>query len=146
MYQAKLRWEGSTGLGWGRYERAHEAVAPPARQALTLTTGENRGDPRLLNPEQLVVMAVSSCQLLWFLHLAAKARVDIVEYADSADAQMPGDRITAITLRPRIVVASETSEQRVRRLVELAHERCNVANSLRSDVAIEPTIELHAAA
>jgi|SRR5215210_874123 len=112
MYQAKLRWEGSTGLGWDRYERAHEAVAPPARQALTLTTGEDRGDPRLLNPEQLVVMAASSCQLLWFLHLAAKARIDVVEYADNADAQMPGDRITAITLRPRIVVASETSEQR----------------------------------
>ena len=47
-----------------------------------LTTGEAKGDPRQLNPEQLLVMAASSCQMLWFLHLAAKARIDVVEYED----------------------------------------------------------------
>ena len=49
-----------------------------------LTTGEAKGDPRQLNPEQLLVMAASSCQMLWFLHLAAKARMDVVEYEDAA--------------------------------------------------------------
>jgi organic hydroperoxide reductase OsmC/OhrA len=145
-YEARLRWSGSTALGWKRYDRAHEASAPPAEQVVTLTTGEAKGDPRQLNPEQLMVMAASSCQLLWFLHLAAKARVDVVEYEDQADAEMPEDdppvRLTRITLRPRIVVASDTSEERVRKLVELAHERCYVANSLRSEVLVEPRIEL----
>ena len=36
-------------------------------------------------------MAASSCQTLWFLHLAAKARIDVVEYGDDADALMPKD-------------------------------------------------------
>jgi organic hydroperoxide reductase OsmC/OhrA len=144
-YQARLRWTGSTGAGWERYDRAHEAQAPPAEQALALTTGERRGDPRLLNPEQLVVIAASSCQLLWFLHLAAKARIDVVEYEDEADAEMPEDdepvRITRITLRPRILIAGDCSTERVRKLAELAHERCYVANSLRSEVLLEPLIE-----
>jgi organic hydroperoxide reductase OsmC/OhrA len=144
VYEARLHWEGSTGKGWERYARAHEAQAPPAEQALRLTTGEERGDPRLLNPEQLVVMAASSCQLLWFLHLASKARVDVIEYEDHPEAEMPEDWITEILLRPRIVVASDHGEQRVRELVELAHEHCYIANSLRSLVAIEPTIQLRA--
>jgi organic hydroperoxide reductase OsmC/OhrA len=145
-YEAKLRWEGSTGLGWDHYDRAHEGSAPPAEQVLRLTTGESKGDPRVLNPEQLVVMAASSCQMLWFLHLAAKARIDVVEYEDSARAEMPDDRITEIALRPRIVIASEAGEERVRKLFELAHSHCNVANSLTARVTLEPIIEAHAAA
>jgi organic hydroperoxide reductase OsmC/OhrA len=144
-YEARCRWTGSTGAGWEGYDRAHAASAPPAQPALTLTTGEAKGDPRQLNPEQLVVMAASSCQLLWFLHLAAKARIDVVEYADDATGEMPeGDppvRLTRIALRPRIVVRGQASEERVRHLCELAHEHCYVANSLRSEVTVDPTVE-----
>jgi organic hydroperoxide reductase OsmC/OhrA len=147
-YDARLRWAGSTGLGWAGYDRSHEVEAPPAKQALTLTTGEEQGDPSQLNPEQLVVMAASSCQLLWFLHLAAKARIDVVEYEDEAEAEMPEDvkpvRITRISLRPRIVVASEATEERVTKLAELAHEHCYVANSLNSEVVVKPRVERRA--
>jgi organic hydroperoxide reductase OsmC/OhrA len=140
-YQARLRWRGSTGLGWERYDRSHEASAPPAEQSVRLTTGEARGDPRLLNPEQLVVVAASSCQMLWFLHLAAKARIDVVAYADEASGEMPDDRLTRIRLRPRITLASEASEERIKRLCATAHDHCNVANSLRTEVIVEPALE-----
>jgi organic hydroperoxide reductase OsmC/OhrA len=143
-YEIRLRWSGSTGLGWERYDRTHTAVAPPAEQEIGLTTGESKGDPRILNPEQLVVMAASSCQMLMFLHLAAKARIDVVEYEDEALGLMPEDaepvRIAVITLRPRIVVAGKASEERVRKLVHTAHEHCYIANSLNSAVALEPQI------
>jgi organic hydroperoxide reductase OsmC/OhrA len=144
-YEARISWNGSTGLGWERYDRAHTASAPPAEQELTVTTGEQKGDPRQLNPEQLVVIAAASCQMLWFLHLAAKARIDVVAYADESLGEMPLDaepvRLERITLRPRITVRGEVDEERVRRLCETAHRYCNVANSLRSELAIEPTVE-----
>src|SRR5215204_6439642 len=137
-YEANVRWSGSTGLGWERYDRTHTAVAPPATQEVQVTTGERQGDPSVLNPEQLLLMAVSSCQLLWFLHLAAKARIDVVEYEDDASGLMPDDdqpvRITEITLRPRIVTGGEASEERVRRLVQTAHDHCFIANSLKSEI------------
>jgi organic hydroperoxide reductase OsmC/OhrA len=149
-YETRLRWTGSTGLGWEAYDRAHTAVAPPAEQEIRLTTGEAKGDPRILNPEQLLVMAASSCQLLWFLHLAAKARIDVVEYDDDATGLMPDDnepvRITEITLRPRIAIAGEASEERVRKLVQTAHEHCFIANSLKSEVRLEPRVETRAQA
>ena len=110
-----------------------------------MTTAESKGDPAVLNPEQLLLMAASSCQMLWFLHLASKARIDVVAYDDDASALMPQDsepvRITEITLRPRITVEGEASEERIRKLVSTAHEHCFVANSLNSDVVLLPTVE-----
>ena len=147
-YEASVSWTGSTGVGWESYDRAHTALAPPAEQEIHLTTGEAKGDPAVLNPEQLVVMAASSCQLLWFLHLAAKARIDVVAYDDDATALMPEEAdpvsITEITLRPRIAVAGPASEERVRKLVTTAHEHCYIANSLTSEMTIEATIEVRA--
>lgn len=145
-YEARLSWAGSTGAGWEAYDRGHTATAPPAEQEIRLTTGESKGDPAVLNPEQLVVMAASSCQMLWFLHLAAKARIDVVAYEDDASALMPEDeepvRIAQIALRPRITVASDTSDERVRKLVQSAHEYCYIANSLNAEMTIEPQIEV----
>jgi organic hydroperoxide reductase OsmC/OhrA len=144
-YETRLSWTGSTGLGWDRYDREHTVTAPPAEQEVRVTTGESKGDPSVLNPEQLLLMAASSCQMLWFLHLAAKARIDVVAYEDEAVALMPEDeqpvRITEIALRPRIALAGDVSEERVRKLVDTAHEHCFVANSLNSSMSIEPTVE-----
>jgi organic hydroperoxide reductase OsmC/OhrA len=144
-YTTRLRWEGSTGLGWDDYDRAHSATAPPAEQEVRLTTGESKGDPSVLNPEQLMVMAASSCQMLWFLHLAAKARIDVVGYEDDASASMPEDEaLTEIVLSPRIVLGAEASEERVIKLVGMAHEHCNIAKSLRTPVTVEPRVEIRA--
>ena len=144
-YETRVHWTGSTGLGWEHYDRTHVATAPPAEQEVRVTTGESKGDPAILNPEQLLLMAASSCQMLWFLHLAAKARIDVVEYEDSATALMPTDRepvrITEVVLRPRIVVSGDASEGRVRKLANTAHEHCFIANSLNSTMRIEPTVE-----
>jgi len=68
----------------------------------------------------------------------------VLEYDDDAEAEMDMDdrpaRITRITLRPRIVVAAGTTRDRVEHLVEVAHRECFVANSLRSEMTIEPRI------
>jgi organic hydroperoxide reductase OsmC/OhrA len=102
--------------------------------------------PEKLNPQQLVVVAASSCQLLSFLAIAARARVQVLEYGDLAEAEMPEDdkpmRLTKITLRPRIVVGRDVKEEHVLKLTEMAHERCFIANSLSTEVAVEPTVEI----
>lgn len=146
QYRARCSWRGSTGAGYEGYGRAHEASAPPAAAVMTLSSDPAfRGDPTLLNPEQLVVLAASSCQLLSFLAVAARARLDVREYEDDAEAEMDeGDapaRITRIILRPRIVLAAGPTRERVEHLVDVAHRECFIANSLRSEMTIEPTIE-----
>jgi organic hydroperoxide reductase OsmC/OhrA len=136
-------------VGYDAYGREHQGVAPPAEAVLRLSSDPAfRGDPALLNPEQLVVLAASSCQLLSFLAVAARARIDVVAYEDDAEGEMPEAdkpmRLTRIVLRPRMTVRADpdaVSDDRIRHLVEVAHRECFIANSLRTDVVVEPVIQ-----
>ncbi|HJS96148.1 MAG TPA: OsmC family protein [Solirubrobacteraceae bacterium] len=144
-YQCRLDWSGSTAEGYDAYDRTHRVSCPPAGTELTLSSDPAfGGNPDLLNPEQLLVAAASSCQMLSFLAYAARARIDVVSYVDEAGAVMPEDdkpmRITEIVLRPRIVVAGDADEERVRHFIERAHAACFIANSLTSEITIEPQI------
>lgn len=144
-YAVVSAWSGSTAGGYDHYNRAHHAEVPATHTALTLSSDPAfGGDPTLLNPEQLVVLAASSCQLLSFLAVAARARVDVRRYEDRAEGTMTGSGRLAgldlIVLRPVIYVAEGASEERVAHLVEVAHRECFVANSLRTEVRVEPTV------
>ncbi|MGI8662966.1 MAG: OsmC family protein [Acidimicrobiales bacterium] len=146
-YRTTCSWTGSTGVGYDTYDRTHVVSAPPANIELTLASDPAfNGDATLLNPEQLLVLAASSCQLLAFLAVAARARVDIVAYDDEAEGTMPEDnlptRISAITLRPRITVAGDHPVEKIERLVRSAHDQCYIANSLTTVITIEPVIEV----
>lgn len=144
-YAVHCQWSGSTAAGYDAYDRAHEVRALPGGISLELSSDPSfGGDPALLNPEQLLVMAAASCQLLSFLAAAARARVTVTGYVDEAVGIMPEDdrpvRITAITLRPTITVAPGTDEGRVRQLVDVAHRQCFVANSLSTAIELRPTV------
>src|SRR5687767_5062258 len=149
-YTSRLTWRGSTGVGYDSYERTHRVSTPPATGELELSSDPAfRGTASLANPEQLLLASASSCQLLSFLAMAARSRIDVVAYDDDAEAVMLEDdkpvRITRITLRPHIVVAAGVDLERVRRLVSRAHHGCYIANTLNAEMVIEPVID-HATA
>ena len=138
-YTTELSWTGTTGAGYDHYDRTH-TIGP-----LELSSDPAfRGNPALLNPETLLVMAASSCQLLSFLAVAARARLDVISYEDHAEGEMPENdkpvRIVRIVLRPKIVMRPGATEERVRHLIEVAHRECYIANSLKTDVVVEPII------
>lgn len=152
-YRVTCAWEGTTAGGYEAYSRVHRTAAPPAEAVLTMASDpEFRGDPALLNPEQLLVMAAASCQLLSFLAVAARARLDVVGYEDDAHGVMPDDdrpaRITRICLRPHITVRAgdrhrdrhEALVERVEHFSEVAHRECYIANSVTTDITVEPTV------
>lgn len=144
-YTVRCRWSGSTGAGYEAFSRAHDGESPPAEVSLRLSGDASfGGDATLLNPEQLVVLAAASCQLLSFLAVAARARIEVLRYEDEGEGTMPEDdpptRLTSIVLRPTICVSSGPTEERIAHLVEVAHRECYVANSLRAEIRVEPTI------
>lgn len=143
-YAAIVAWTGSTASGYAAYSREHDVQW--SDEILTLSADAAfRGDASLPNPEQLLVAAASSCQLLSFLAVAALAGVDIVSYRDDATAVMPADtaptRMTRIDLAPRISVRRADPDD-VLRLVREAHDGCYIANSLSADVVVTPTVEV----
>jgi organic hydroperoxide reductase OsmC/OhrA len=146
-YRVTSRWSGSTGVGYEDYDRTHSVSTTPVTETLTLSADPAfRGDPTRLDPEELFVISASSCQLLSFLAVAARARIDVIEYDDYAEGVMPDDirpvRITEIVLRPRITVRGAVTEDRVRHLCEVAHRECYVANSVTTEITVEPGITI----
>jgi len=146
-YFSHLVWEGSTGGGYRAYSRDHRGLTPPARDEIGLSADPHfRGNDQLMNPEQLVVLAASSCQLLSFLAVAARAGLDVLGYEDDAcgamsEASTPA-RINTIDLSPTILVAPGTDPDQVLSLVEQAHHGCYIANSLNTEVRVTATIHL----
>ena len=142
-YSTVCTWAGSTGAGYDGYDRRHQVTAPPVEAGLAMS-GDPAfgGDASRFNPEQLLVAAASSCQMLSFLAVAARARIDVIAYRDEATGEMPDGAepmwVERITLRPRITVAAGTNLRRLDRLVELAHRECFIASSLRTSITVEP--------
>ena len=138
-----MHWAGSTGLGYRAYPRTHTATT--AKTTLTLSADAAfRGDAEHPNPEQLLVAAASSCQLLSFLAVAARHRIDVLGYDDRAagfmdDSERPV-RIARIVLRPVITVAAGPTHDEVVELARLAHEECYIAHSVSSSVELEVTV------
>ena len=143
VYSSELTWSGQTP-SYESYNRQHEVVVGGTTVTLSAAAAF-RGDDARPNPEQLVVAAASSCQLLSFLAVAAHAGVNVLEYRDDAMGVMPEDarpvRLTEIVLRP-VIVASGTTVEQVQRLLQKAHKQCYIANSLTAAVRLEPQIKV----
>jgi len=146
-YQARCHWQGSTAVGYESYDRAHCGAVPPSLCPIDLSTDPAfRGDPQRCNPEQLLVLAAASCQLLSFLTVAARARIDVRGYDDEAEGIMPEDTepvgLSAIRLRPTITIGPGHSRERLAHLVQVAHRECYIANSLTCQVSVEPSFRV----
>ena len=108
-----------------------------------------RGDPARANPEQLFVAALSACQTLTYLFLAAKNGIGVVAYVDEADGWLERSngtmRMSRVILRPHIVLQDGSDAIKARDLVDKAHTQCFIGNSVTTNVSIEPSIEFAAA-
>jgi len=152
QYRCRVRWAGSTGVGYDHYNRDHiaevltadgEVIAPAVDGTGLRMSGDAAfgGNGALLNPEQQLVTAAASCQMLSFLAVAARARLDVVDYVDDAVGEMSDADgwITAIWLSPVVTVASDVAEDRLLHWTEVGHRECYIANSVRTDIRVTPT-------
>ena len=145
-YSASIEWRAEGDVAANRYSRAHvwrfdggaQVPASASPQAVPVPLS----DPAGVDPEEALVAAVSSCHMLWFLHLAREAGLVVERYGDQAVGTMgrgEGGRIafTRIVLRPRIAFGDAPDAAALARLHEAAHERCFIANSLRCEIVVE---------
>lgn len=98
-----------------------------------------------IDPEEAFVASLSSCHMLWFLHIAAKGGFVVDQYRDSAVGVMGKDAsgklaMTRVTLHPQTVFAGSTkpSWNDVLVMHHEAHEQCFIANSVKTVVTCEP--------
>jgi organic hydroperoxide reductase OsmC/OhrA len=99
-----------------------------------------------VDPEQAFVAALASCHMLWFLHLACNRKLRVTRYRDDAVGVLEKgadgkEAITRVTLRPAVSFeGTPPGPEQFAELHEKAHQRCFIANSVKSEVMIEPSI------
>jgi organic hydroperoxide reductase OsmC/OhrA len=134
IHRAGVSWSG----GEGEDVRAHDvllgAQSLPSSAALELG-----GDDAKSNPEALLIAALSSCHMLWFLALAKKKGFEVASYEDDANGVLDGKRFTSATLRPHVRWQGEPpAPDAIEALHHRAHELCFIANSVEFPVGVEP--------
>src|SRR5699024_4306580 len=144
-YGTHTRWSGTTARGIRSYSRNHVLTTPPAEVDLDLSADPSfRGDPARWNPEQLVVAAASSYQMLSFLGAAARAGVTVVGYADTATSRLlvgaQPARLDTVALDVTVTVPAGTDHAQIEQLAQTAHDNCFIANSLAVTVKVTTTV------
>lgn len=144
-YQIQLEWTGNRGEGtssYRAYDRSHLLSAADKPAILGSSDPAFRGDKSRYNPEEMLVGALSSCHMLWFLHLCADSGVIVLEYSDQASGTMEetpdgGGRFKEVTLQPQVVVKETSMLPLLDALHERAHALCFIANSVNFPVRHE---------
>jgi organic hydroperoxide reductase OsmC/OhrA len=146
-YSTTLTWTGAqhgTTSSYQAYSREYEAQSGEKPALRGSADPLYRGDPTLYNPEELLVIALSSCHLLSYLAECARGGVHVVSYADHASGSMAVKdgrmRIVDVLLRPCVAIARGSDIERARALHERAHEECFIANSVNFVVRHEATV------
>jgi organic hydroperoxide reductase OsmC/OhrA len=149
-YKATVLWmRGDAAFTDNRYSRGHvwkfDGIEVPASSApssvkLPYSVAE------AVDPEEALVAAVSSCHMLFFLAFAAQGRFTVDRYEDAAVGVMSTNErgklfVSKVALHPAVIFsdAKRPDEGEVAALHHRAHEDCFIANSVRSEVIVEPS-------
>lgn len=113
---------------------------------------DSHGVPGLLTPEDAFVGAVNTCVMLMFLWACERLKVALLSYSCIAEgtkliALDHTEIFSMIKLKPeiRVGMGMETSvhvEKRVHKALKSAQKYSLVANSIKSDLIIEPVIDI----
>lgn len=135
-YKTAVTWTGNKGNGtsaYRAYERNH-ILSIENKANLDLSSDPAfLGDPSKYNPEELLLASISSCHMLWYLHLCADAGIVVTAYTDEATGIMEengqGGRFIEVTLHPSATVTETAMMEKAIALHEEANKKCFIANS-----------------
>ncbi len=145
QHTAKVQWKRNTpDFAYETYDRTHEVSFEGGKSVTASSAKEFLGKPELVNPEEMLAAALSSCHMLTFLAVAAKSRLVVESYEDTATAILDKNAagrmaVTKTILRPKVTFSKDTpvANERLVELHEKAHRNCFIANSVACEVVTE---------
>jgi len=149
-YQTQLIWTGNRGTGttsYRDYDRNYDILIKGKPVISGSSDPAFLGDPQRHNPEEQLVAALSSCHLLWYLHLCAKAGVVVTDYQDEASGTMienedGSGQFSEVTLRPQVTIREKEMTEKATELHDQAHQFCFIARSVNFPIHHEAHILL----
>ena len=148
-YRASVSWKSEVNAEEflkGQYSRGHAVRfedGPEVRgTASHHVVGKKWAEAGAVDPEQMLVGAISTCHMLSFLHVAREAGFVVTSYRDQAEGVMEKNAtgkyaVTRVTLQPEIVYAGKSpSAKEGEHLHHRAHEECFIANSVNTEIVV----------
>jgi len=149
-YIANIQWSrGDQIFVDNRYSRAHQ-IQFDGGTNLTASSSPHvvpvpYSDIAAVDPEEMFVASLSSCHMLWFLSIAAKAGFIVDTYQDNAEGKMEKNYsnkliMSQVILKPQVIFSGHQlpSTEDVIQMHHQAHEECFIANSVKTNVVCEP--------
>lgn len=151
QYTSRVVWTGNRGEGtatYRGYDRTWDIAAPGKPVIPCSNDPLLGGDPAKMNPEDLLLSALSACHMLWYLHYAADAGIVVLAYEDEPvgiGEAGPGGagRFVSATLRPRITVRAGADLEKAEAIHGRIHEVCFIARSVNFPVRYEPVFTVN---
>ncbi len=147
QFTSSLRWARTTpDFNWETYDRSHDVRVGSGTWRAAASAPAYKGDGTRINPEEMLVAALSSCHMLTFLAIAAKKRFVVDRYVDDAVGVMEKNAagkmaVTKTTLRPKVTFSGDKRPtlEELQSLHHAAHDNCFIANSVQTvvDVVVE---------
>lgn len=146
LYHLTVKWTGNTGKGtsdYRGYERSHTVVIKNKADIVCSSDPAFHGDRTKHNPEELFLGSISTCHMLWYLHLCADAGVVVIDYTDNAEGTMQeveqrGGHFTEVILNPIVTVTDKSMIEPAIELHHKANKLCFIANSCNFPILHKP--------
>lgn len=147
QYKTTVTWTGNKGSGtmdYRSYDRSYVISIDQKAEIFGSSDSAFLGDKTKHNPEDLLVSALSSCHMLWYLHLCSQNDIIVMDYKDDAVGIMMetadgGGHFSEVTLYPIVTITRATDQEKANALHEQAHKMCFIANSCNFPVKCQPT-------
>ncbi|WP_121064933.1 OsmC family protein [Chachezhania antarctica] len=145
-FTTRVIWTGNRGEGtrsYRGYDRTWDIAAPGKPVVHCSNDPMLGGDPAKMNPEDLLLSALSACHMLWYLHMASDAGVVVLSYRDDpvghGESEPSGKgRFLSADLRPLIEVPAGTDLEAAAAIHDRIHEVCFIARSVNFPVRCMP--------
>jgi organic hydroperoxide reductase OsmC/OhrA len=147
-HKVNLTWKrGDAPFEYQKYPRNHTWTFDGGHEMTASAAPAYLGDPKQVDPEEAFVASLSSCHMLTFLAMAAKKKFVLDEYVDDAVGVMEKNgegklAITRVTLKQKLKFSGDKqpTPQEIEEMNHAAHEQCFIANSVKTEITVEPQV------
>jgi len=148
-YNVRIFWKKNFDEAFvdNRYSRSHtwtfdggiEVAASSSPHVVPLPMSNESA----VDPEEAFIASLSSCHMLWFLSIAVEKNYIVESYEDNAEGVLGKNEegklaMTKVVLKPTVNFGNKRipSREQVDELHHLAHEKCFIANSVKTKITI----------
>lgn len=149
LFKAELNWTSARNekqLDAKFYSKSHKIVLE-GKPVLDISAAKAfKGDPKLYNPEDLLLSSLVSCHMMSYLYVCSQNAIEVLEYQDQAEAILEvgsngSGRIVEVLLRPKVIISKPELIDLALSLHQKANQLCFIANSCNFPVIHQASCE-----